>query len=61
MPDKMIGGDGAQALVPSEHFWMLADVPDRWVATAIMAIENKYNPERTEEDIRWFAPAEEGR
>lgn len=58
MDGRLIGGDGAQAMIPSLHFWMLTDVPDRFVAAAIMAIENKYNPERTEEDIQWFAPAE---
>lgn len=60
MADKLVGGDGDAQQVITEHFWMLTDVPDRFVATAIMAIEHRYNPERDEADIRWFAPAEEG-
>lgn len=60
MADKIVGGDGDWVRLPNEHFWMLADAPDRYVATAIWEIEQHYNPERSEEDIQWYAPVEEG-
>lgn len=60
MPDKLVGGDGASLPVAIGPFWVLAmdqAPPDKYVATAIWEIEQKYNPERGEADIQWYASA----
>ena len=60
MADRVVGGDGAWAQLPDRNFWVLTDVPDRFVATAIWMIEQNYNPEREQDGIQWFAPVDEG-
>lgn len=64
MADRVIGNEGGalpnMLTLPidgemCDHFWILTDEPDVYVASAIWAVEQKLNPERSEEEVRWIA------
>lgn len=57
MADRVVGGDGAFLPVGIGPFWVLTEIPDQYVAAALTAIEQRFNPERTPDEIRWVTVA----